>query len=160
VPGSPKTIASKYTLKLNGNSPSSITGHSLLEEDGSPVTSIESASGEVIIVLDWSEQATGFLGDNNSTRHVGQYVAERLLGNFGNPTLYPFSLLAGPVHLIGHSRGASVNAAIAGQLAAHGVWVDQFTTLDPHPASLTNDTEIELSDNIRFADNYWQGHTY
>jgi len=152
VPYSTEPITAKYTLRLDGDRPDSIVGHSLVREDGSLVTGIEGASGEVIIKLDWTDQARGWWGEENSTRWVGEYVAEELLDGFGNPDVFNF--LAGPVHLIGHSRGASVNTAIAEKFAEHGVWIDQFTTLDPHPASWTEDTEIVLWDSIRFADNY------
>ena len=47
-------------------------------------------------------------------------------------------LRAGPVDLIGHSRGASLNTELARKLAERGIWVDDFTSLDPHPVDGVN----------------------
>ena len=65
-----------------------------------------------------------------------------------------------PIHLIGHSRGASLNSALSYALAVNGVLVDQVTTLDPHPVRPFdgNDWIPATYINVLFADNYWQSH--
>ena len=46
---------------------------------------------------------------------------------------------------------------LAGQLGIQGIWIDQVTTLDPHPEQgLNNDPDVNLFANIVFADNYWR----
>lgn len=150
VPGSSGALPAEYTFRVSGGSPS--FANSELELS-SPVTAEDSPSGEAVIKIDWSEEARE-LFPTESTELVGRFVADQLLDNFGDPNGYTF--LAGPVHMIGHSRGTSVNAAIAQRLAERGVWIDQFTTLDPHPVEHAGDTPITLWDNIRFADNYWR----
>jgi hypothetical protein len=61
-----------------------------------------------------------------------------------------------PLHLIGHSRGASVVTELARFLGAQGVWVDHVTMLDPRPVSFLGDPAMKSYANILFADNYWQ----
>jgi hypothetical protein len=70
-----------------------------------------------------------------------------------------------PIHLIGHSRGASLNTEIAGDLGEHDIWVDQFTSLDPHPVNGGSNNPLGISfgdepmitwSNIEFADDYWR----
>jgi hypothetical protein len=75
-----------------------------------------------------------------------------------NWLVQPDPLLPGldelPIHLIGHSRGASVNSEIARDLGEHNIWVDQFTGMDPHP--IAGDEPVEMWSDITFADNYWR----
>ena len=47
-------------------------------------------------------------------------------------------------------------AEMARLLGAQGVWVDQVTTLDPHPVSLYGDADVDMYVNVLFSDNYWQ----
>ncbi len=69
-----------------------------------------------------------------------------------------------PIHIIGHSRGASVGAALCKDLDRAGVWVDQMTNLDPHPVDGINDPigldfgdqKMSVFDNVEFADTYWR----
>ena len=69
-----------------------------------------------------------------------------------------------PMHFIGHSRGAALLLEAAHALAESGIWVEHVTTLDPHPVDGIRgplgadfgDGPLVLSDNIRFADNYWR----
>lgn len=162
VPGQdPPHLTAEYTLEILGTSPGNITGHRL-----SPDHLIPTRSGEAVILIDWSAIDT----QQESTLHVGHYVANLLFEWESD-----LHFLSGPVHLIGHSRGASVNTTIAQRLAEAEVWIDQFTTLDPHPVDGIRDPSIEfgevgctedpcdfgdtpisLWDNVRFADNYWR----
>lgn len=76
-----------------------------------------------------------------------------------------------PVHLIGHSRGGSVVSEISRLLGNRGIWVDQQTTLDPHPVNNDgnnsadfpywgspdfSDASVRVYENTVFADNYWE----
>src|SRR5437870_2363671 len=79
---------------------------------------------EIIIRLDWSDLA-GLI--STSTVDVANVVADYLLES--PRTLF----LQNPIHLIGHSRGASLMTRLAQRFAQRGIWVDQFTSLDPHP---------------------------
>lgn len=111
----------------------------------------ESASGEVVIVLDWGHVA-GWIPIRGS-RTVAQLATAPLfeanaVAGLGGP------LAELPVHLIGHSRGASVVTEIARVLGEAGVWVDQLTTLDPHQVNA--DAPISVWSNVAFADNYWR----
>ena len=117
-------------------------------------TSIDiTQTGGAIILLDWSDVAWELpfftaqsVGDSFfnylfGQRHNGQVLAEL------------------PIHLIGHSRGCSLNSLLSYRLATIGVIVDQVTTLDPHPVTLTsggNDWIPETFINVLFADNYYQ----
>ena len=145
----------EYTLEIQGSSLENITGFFLSHEvsAGSPGSALEAATGEVIIKLDWS----AFDTQQDSASYVGEYVAKILLNNFEDTEDYDF--LSGSIHLIGHSRGASLNTTIAERLSERGVWIDQFTTLDPHPVEWllgTNDDPMNIWENVRFADNYWR----
>ena len=117
----------------------------------------DSLGGEVVIELDWSDIAGLF--DNVPTEKVASLVSSYLsssLGNLGQ------QLLSAPIHLIGHSRGASLMAALAEDLGEVGLWVEQLTLLDPCP--IVGDYGIGLStafaatvtSNVVFADNYYE----
>jgi len=102
-----------------------------------------SGSGEILAVLDWSA------GLDSSTPEVASAVAVGLI-DWGYTEL--------PIHLIGHSRGASLIAETARQLGERGVWVDQVTTFDPHPVTGYgyDDAPMDTYYNTLFADNYWR----
>ena len=57
------------------------------------------------------------------------------------PRWAPISL-ASPIHLIGHSRGASSVGALAEDLGQAGIWVDQVTYLDTHPLEFSSTPTI------------------
>ena len=70
-----------------------------------------------------------------------------------------------PIHLIGHSRGASVNSEVAYQLGKNGIWVEQQTSLDAHPITSGDiygaigdcgDAAIESWNNVLFSDSYFR----
>ena len=137
----------EYTLQLLGSTPSTITGYSFRQgANDSTVTAPQATSGETIIKVQWTNLSQ--IGRGNAP--VGDWVAKFLLDPANE------YLLSGPIHLIGFSRGAAAIATLAKDLAAHNIWIDQFTTIDPHPQPTWGDSLVTLWDNVRFADNYWQ----
>jgi len=148
--GSPAgATTAEYTLKLLGSSPSTITGYKFYHSaSDSAVDAAHATSGETIIKVDWTSQVV--VGQGNAP--VGNWVAQFLLDPANE------YLLSGPIHLIGFSRGAAAITTLAQRLAEHGIWVDQFTTLDPHPQPTWGDARVKLWDNVRFADNYWESY--
>lgn len=113
-------------------------------------------TGEAIIAVDWTDLADPLQADGRATGTVAGYVVAALtvgLGELGE------QLLSGPLHLMGHSRGASVVGAMAAQLAEMGLWVDQVTLLDPHPVSGDYGYaagDVPLTENVVYADNYYR----
>jgi hypothetical protein len=137
-----------YTLTVTGNwSELSITHGPLVGPDPR-----SSPNGEIVLLLDWSAVAS--VRHYTPTGSVAKVVHDALVSptfihELGGP------LAALPMDLIGHSRGGSLVADIARRLGQDGIWVDQVTTLDPHPGPL--DAPVDVTTNVRFADNYWRG---
>jgi hypothetical protein len=117
------------------------------------VPPLTSASGEIIVKLDWSTISTTL---GVSTVKIANTAAAALLSTNLIAALGGRPLAELPLHFIGHSRGGSVVAEMARALGAQGVWVDQVTTLDPDPVLLYGDPPITNYANVLFADNYWQ----
>lgn len=112
-----------------------------------------STNAEVVVKLYWYTVAG--LTDSTTTTDVANIAVPYLLSPIiiGNQiTNRPLAEM--PIHLIGHSRGASVVSEISRLLAQRGIWVDQATTLDPHP--IGGDGPVTTYDNVLFADNYFQ----
>lgn len=113
--------------------------------------------GDAVVLLDWAASSSvNFLSLSASTSstQIARLVAPQLLtahSNFGARTT-PLAEL--PIHLIGHSRGASVVSELAKALGEQGVWVDQVTTLDPRP--VPPDPSVRSWSNVLFADNYYE----
>ncbi len=145
-----------YILQIGLSSKNRLAVLSFKPDSGSP-TIAQATSGETIIKLDWSTVSDG----TYSTLQVGDVAANYLLTTHkGIPML-----VDEPIHLIGHSRGASLNTEIAKDLGQRGVWVDEFTSLDPHPVNggSNNFLGADFGDiamytwsNIVFADDYWR----
>jgi hypothetical protein len=112
-----------------------------------------SDSGEIVIALDWAT-LSGFPGP--STSLIASNAALALLSTNLIPELAGRPLAEMPLHLVGHSRGASVMAELARILGTQGIWVDHLTTLDPYPLGLDGDPAMVNYANVLFADNYWQ----
>jgi hypothetical protein len=158
-PGFPGTNASVYKLTLTYNGASYFYQWSLVL--GSPLTDID--SGEIIVKLDWSQLAGGSGTYDRSTYNVASVATQALEQTntfFGGHALTEF-----PIHLIGHSRGGSLVTEISRLLGGDGIWVDQLTTLDPHPFNNdgnfdpffpTDATALPAYVNVLYRDNYWQ----
>lgn len=160
----------RYTMRVHNG----IGGGPILVDDpvldaGSPRLS-HASSGEGVLKLDWTDLNGGIhSGSSTSTALVADAVVDVLL----NDHLDGVDPLSLPLHLIGHSRGGSLIAALARRLGERGAWVDHVTLLDPHPvdgvneppvASVSgepvypdfNDAPLALWSNVVFADNYWR----
>jgi hypothetical protein len=116
------------------------------------VAPADSDSGEIFIKLDWSQ----YSGGSYSTTQIAQWVVPALLDGGFIPELGGRALAELPLHLVGHSRGASVMAEISRLLGAQGVWVDHLTFLDPRPVGLFGDPSVQTFANVLFADCFWQ----
>jgi hypothetical protein len=146
--------ASEYVMTVSKNSRSKLYVSSFQLESGPKLS--DNTSGEAIVKLDWSAVGSG----KYSTVQVGAVVASYLMQRHGSMR----ALVELPIHLIGHSRGASMVSAISRSLGARGIWVDQNTYLDPHPVDGVNDMAgvnfgdqpMLVYDNVLFADNYWR----
>ncbi|MEA2708921.1 MAG: hypothetical protein QOF78_1522 [Phycisphaerales bacterium] len=122
-------------------------------------------SREIIVLLDWSALAGSLTGGHaRTTADVATAVANKLLATFSIPDL-PVPLAQLPIHLLGHSRGASLVSEIARGLGQRGAWVDQVSYFDPHPVDGVReppfgpnygDAAMRVYDNVVFAENYWR----
>jgi hypothetical protein len=126
------------------------------------------ADPEITILLNWTSLAGTLTiggGYTRSTVDIAAAVAEKLiLPGFFPGLSTPLAEL--PFHLIGHSRGASLVGELAHDLGLRGIWVDQVTTLDPHPVDrvreplLANydfgDADMTSWSNVALWDNYWR----
>lgn len=111
------------------------------------------ASGEILIKLNWST-LSGLGGP--STLVIADAAARALTATNLIPALGGHALAELPLHLVGHSRGASVVAETARLLGADGIWVEHLTGLDPVPVASFGDPDMKLYENVLYADNYWQ----
>ncbi|MCC6124161.1 MAG: hypothetical protein IT426_04320 [Pirellulales bacterium] len=136
-----------------------------------PVPADWTGAADIVILLNWTDVAGSLSlggGYHRSTADVAAAVAEKLVSpNFLTGLAAPAAEL--PFHLVGHSRGASLVGELAKKLGERGVWVDQVTTLDPHPVDgvrepwLFNynfgDAPMTGWDNVTFWDNYWRSES-
>jgi hypothetical protein len=142
--------ASEYVMTVGSDGVESLT----LEPGNKPLD--ETTAGEAIIKLDWSSisDETHFTGD------VASDVADYLLTTHSG--VPDFTQL--PIHLIGHSRGASLMTALSYDLGQRGIWVDQVTNLDPHPIPQVKipfigtfgDAKMATYQNVIFSDTYYR----
>jgi hypothetical protein len=141
-----------YRLRITGTSTPTVQSFSNIQGN-------LGSNGESIIEVDWAASSSQF----SSTVTADQIAALVVPYITSQPSAqHPFAEL--PIHLVGHSRGASVVSALAGRLGQLGLWVDQLTTLDPHPLTTSDlqpsppviDPAVNVSDNVVFADNYWE----
>jgi len=161
--------ASIYQLTVTTNA----SGHFVTSTeflDGTPAG--ESGSGNLFILLDWSNVAGSFVSflEIYPARFTVTQIAEVVTPALLNPALLADlngrALAEYPLHLIGHSRGGPLISELARLLGAEGIWVDQLTMLDPHPCDPADpleaigcpvlDAQPAVFANVRFADNYWQ----
>jgi hypothetical protein len=148
--------SSIYDLRIALNSSDVAQAMSFTQVSG-PLFSA-SPNGQAIIELDWAD-ASGIVFSFTSAATIAQLALPYLTNAF--PSLgIDFPLADLPIHLIGHSRGGSVVSQLAEDLGEDGVWVDQLTTLDPHPVDDVrygeSDPAVNVFGNVVFADNYYE----
>jgi hypothetical protein len=118
---------------------------------------VSSTSGEIVIELDWSAVADAITFEA-STADIAALIRNCLTDSSFFPNLgRPAAEL--PVHVIGHSRGGALVCQLADYLGKKGIWVNQVTMLDAHPADNGIDDllfPLNLHENVVFADNYVQ----
>ncbi len=116
-----------------------------------------STSGEIVIELDWSAIADA-ISFEASTADIARLIRNCLTNTTFFPSLgRPAAEL--PMHLIGHSRGGALVCQLADYLGMKGIWVNEVTMLDAHPADNWIDDllfPLDLHENVVFADNYMQ----
>ncbi len=141
-----------YSLKLTAD-----TSHdppwtyTLTHVSGPDAWSSANSNGEIVITFNWSSVAG--LATASTT-----VIAQFLFNGLQTPG---FNFCEHPIHLIGHSRGASLVSETARLLGTKGIWVDQVTTLDPHPECIdVTDAPVNNYENVLFADNYYQNNNY
>jgi hypothetical protein len=145
---------SEYVMTVSKNSRSKLFISSFALESGPQLN--ENETGEAIVKLDWTAVDGGKFSTVDVATVVSSYLMQR------HDTMRALAEL--PIHLIGHSRGASMASAISQDLGQRGIWVDQNTYLDPHPVDGVNDmagvnfgdAPMNVYDNVAFADNYWR----
>ena len=126
---------------------------------------VQGDKAEIVVKVYWDsianqENATSL---GVSTPEIASAILPFLVGSNAAPGLQqPLAEL--PIHLIGHSRGASLVSELARLLGQQGSWVDQLTTLDPHPVRPfdvppANDALVKVYENTLFADNYYEDET-
>ncbi len=132
--------------------------------NGSPPSA--TASGEIIIELDWSAVSGEIFDAYTGTSNVAAFVTQILMATNSFPELNGRPAIEFPIHLVGHSRGGSLMAQISYDLGTNGIWTDHLTTLDPYP--LNNDgnddypaTTVDAPAQytyatVLYADNFWQ----
>ena len=124
------------------------------------------ASGEIIIELDWSAISGDLEDTYASTYNVADFVRQVLVATNSFPELKGHPAIEFPIHLVGHSRGGSLMAQLSYDLGTNGIWTDHLTTLDPYPINNDGNSDFpavivdapakNTYSTVLFADNYWQ----
>ena len=145
-PGFPGTQLTCYEIEITASGGGFAATATRLDGPAPDASNI----GEIVVKLDWSSIDTG----QATTGQVAAAAAAALLSTGLIPENDGRPLAELPLHLIGHSRGASVVSEISRELGKRGVWVDHLTFLDPVPIS--GDAAVEVWENVLYADNFYQ----
>jgi len=117
------------------------------------------ADKNVVVAFDWSYYAKSPLGlgilPDYPTWQISPGVANFLFkSNALAAIAQPLALRN--LHFIGHSRGGSLLSDVNDILGTNGFAVEHFTTLDPRAHPISSDVIPHVSNNVMFADNYYQ----
>lgn len=152
----------RFELDINGSTFGGMSTSWNFASGYSPGVGATSASaidnaldGQTIIEVDWADVSNPIQSDNEDTTAVAARVADVLINQLGQ---LGHKLLAAPIHLAGHSRGASLIGALAEDFGQRGIWVDQLSFFDPVPTGgdFGAGGSVSVADNVVFAANYWQ----
>ncbi len=103
-------------------------------------------SGELIVMLDWGPVSLNAATTYEVAAAVAPLFSQtNLIAELGGHALAEL-----PLHLIGHSRGASLVSDLSRLLGEEGLWVDQVTSLDAYP--LGTDAPALSHENVLFTD--------
>jgi pimeloyl-ACP methyl ester carboxylesterase len=150
-------MANALSQRLGGNVPiyrinvtSSGGGFTNTLAKISGATPTLTATGEIIVMLDWRTLANG----SYSTYQVANSVAPVLAQTNLITELNGHALTEFPLHILGHSRGGSLVCELSQRLGELGLWVDQVTALDAYPLGI--DAPATGYENVLFAESYYQ----
>ena len=162
----------QYTMVINSTFiDQGLRVSSFKHDFGTPDPSDEQANGEIIVKVDWGAVSGGppYVQTDLLAPLVADYITDKTKTQAAG---LDHALAESPIHMIGHSRGASLMSRLASLLAVRGLWVDQLTMLDPHPLTYPDalvyktsstpfrtqrpDPPIVLSSNVTFAESYWR----
>ncbi len=152
----PGATYTAYGISVTKNGPGTVSVALAWEGGNGPSFS---DSGELFVLLDWSDVDS--VGPEETwTTTVAEEVVPKLLSPSFVPGLGK-SLAEFPIHMVGHSRGASLVTGLARILGENGIIVDQVTTLDPHPLPFDehapgDNDRVAIYRNVVFADNYYR----
>ena len=158
-------VVAEYLLTVENS------GITLTCQNGVEFGSSANTTGNAVVKINWSSFSGSIdyyytiLDYGEPTGQVADWIVSWFKGS-GNSERTR-RLLGSPIHLIGHSRGGSLIAAISEKLGSYGYWVDHVTFLDPHPIAgnpaLSGDSdwgqypdEMNVPGNVIFADNYYR----
>jgi pimeloyl-ACP methyl ester carboxylesterase len=127
-----------------------------------------STTGNITVLVDWNPYSGSvFSAEDVSTRLIGPSLASALTAlNFIPGHRSP--LARRPLHLIGHSRGASLVCETAKALGERNIAVDHLSLLDAHPLNQDGFSDIlggssvdgtckhGIYENVLFADSVYQ----
>lgn len=123
-------------------------------------------TGEFVVGLDWTAiDSFARPGDqtpapDNQESVPTQNVAAAVFQYLQTWSYGGKPILAHPIHLAGHSRGAVLMASLAANLGQRGIYTDHLTTLDPYNVALFGDSAPTVASTVVFADNIWQDSAF
>jgi hypothetical protein len=126
---------------------------------GTPVWNFvnsDDPDAEVVLVYDWVWDSAEFAGGWLDA--AADNLLASLLNAPGALNVERDSFAAKPLHFIGHSRGAVLNAQTVRRLARPfpELVVDHVTSLDPRPDAAFDDPAMRTYANVDWADNFWR----
>ena len=121
----------------------------------------DGSDDHIVIILNWEAEAGLIFPPNGPNWKYAQAAGDAFVATLLDPS---YSTNQGPanlthnrtLHIIGHSRGNSVNSFLIHRLGDNGVAVDQMTMCDPVPVTDWGDVIPVKWSNVTWADNYYR----